>query len=134
MRDGMKKGDLVLFYHSNGTPEAPNGIYGVAKVVSEAYLDKTALDPKDEHFDFRSSKAHKEGTLVLKNSGKSKDIEGWACVDVEFAEKLKRPVALEEIKNDPELSHMLVAKTGQRLSVMPVAKHHYEKIVKMGNL
>src|SRR6476646_3222092 len=51
MRDGMTKGDLVFFYHSNADPMA---IVGVAKVVREAYPDHTALDPNDPHFDPKS--------------------------------------------------------------------------------
>src|SRR5690348_6879098 len=58
MRDGMKTGDLVLFYHSSAKP---NGVYGIAKVVSAPHIDKTALDPKDEHYDPKAVKYATEG-------------------------------------------------------------------------
>jgi predicted RNA-binding protein with PUA-like domain len=117
MRD-MKKGDLLLFYHSGGTPREPAGVYGVAKVVKTAYMDPTALDSKDEHYDAKAVKYVKEGKEPL-----------WICVDVAFVKKLLRPVTLAEIKNDKELRSMLVARRGQRLSVMPVEEKHFERIV-----
>jgi predicted RNA-binding protein with PUA-like domain len=105
MRDGMKVGDLILFYHSMSDP---TGVYGVAKVVSAPHLDETAKDPKDEHYDPKRE---------------------WVCVDVAFVSKLDRPVSLEEIKADKDLRHMLVARPGQRLSVLPVEEKHFRKIV-----
>ncbi len=105
MRDGMKPGDLLLFYHSMGDP---TGVYGVAKVVGAPYADPTAMDPKDEHYDPKRS---------------------WVCVDVAFVKKLAAPVSLEDIKADAELRHMLVARPGQRLSVMPVEEKHFKKVV-----
>ena len=116
MRDDMRVGDLALFYHSNGTSENPSGVYGVAKVISKAHPDMTALDPKDEHYD---PKATKEKPI-------------WECVDFAFVKKLKRPVSLGEIKIDPKLAGILVAKTGNRLSVMPVSTSHFERIVALG--
>lgn len=121
MRDGMKVGDLALFYHSNGDNTHPTGVYGVAEVSAGAHIDKTALDPKDEHYDAKAAKYEKEGKDPM-----------WVCVDMKFKSKLTNPVSLDTIKRDSELLHMLVAQTGQRLSVMPVAKHHFEKILKMG--
>lgn len=111
MRDGMKRGDLCLFYHSNGTPDAPTGVYGIAKVVSAPHPDLTALDPKDEHYD----PAHE-----------------WISVDMAFVRKLARPILLEEIKKDKELRNMLVCRPGQRLSVMPVEEKHFKRVVELG--
>lgn len=119
MRDDMKKGDLVLYYHSNSLP---NGVYGIAKVVSEAHEDETALDPNDEHYDPDS----------IMNQFEKKD-PTWVCVDLSFVKKFKNVVSLEEIKKHKTLKSMLVAKTGQRLSVMPVEKEHYDIVEKMGN-
>ncbi len=113
MRDGMSVGDLVLFYHSNGTPDMPAGIYGIAKVASKPHPDLTAADPKDEHYE-------------------PKNPAQWVCVDMQFVSKLSKPITLEEIKKNPQLSGMLVAKPGQRLSVMPVQKEHFEKVAEMG--
>jgi predicted RNA-binding protein with PUA-like domain len=108
MRDGMKIGDLALFYHSSSKP---TGVYGIAEVVSAPHLDATALDPKDEHYEPKSE---------------------WVCVDMKFVSKLSRPVTLDEIKKDGKLAGILVAKTGQRLSIMPVLEKHFKRIVEMG--
>jgi len=112
MRDGMGIGDLILFYHSNSKP---NGIYGIAKVSSRAHNDNTSFDIKDEHYDPRMS-----GKDYL-----------WQCVDVTFVEKFNNPVTLDEIKKHIELIKMEVAKTGQRLSVMPVEEKHFKIIEKI---
>ncbi len=112
---GMKKGDLVLFYHSNGTPAEPTGVYGIARVVGPAHPDETQFDKKDEHYD---PKATREAPI-------------WECVDVQFVKKFKHPVTLSEIKFEPNLSGMIVAQTGSRLSVQPVSEKHFNEIVKM---
>ncbi|MDB5258812.1 MAG: hypothetical protein JWO73_20 [Candidatus Taylorbacteria bacterium] len=122
MRDGMKAGDLVLFYHSNGTPADPAGVYGVARVASGPHIDLSALDKKDMHFDPKAVQYEKEGKAPL-----------WSCVDMAFVEKFAHPVDLVEIKRDPALAGILVAKTGQRLSVMPVSEKHFKRIAEVGN-
>jgi predicted RNA-binding protein with PUA-like domain len=114
MRD-MVVGDSVLFYHSNGTAEAPTGVYGVAKVVSKAHVDETQFDKKDEHYDMKAIK----------------DKPIWYCVDMAFVQKFKEPVTLAEIKIDPKLEGMLVRERGSRLSVMPVSKKHFEYILEL---
>lgn len=108
MRDGMKVGDLALFYHSSTNP---TGVYGIAKVASKPHPDVTAKDPKDEHYEPKAE---------------------WVCVDMKFVKKLPKPVTLDEIKKDPKLRGILVAKTGQRLSIMPVEEKHFKRIVEMG--
>ena len=113
LRDEIKKGDLVLFYHSNVKPPA---VVGVAEVVKEGYADHTAWDPKSEHPDPKSSP--------------EKPI--WSMVDIKYKKKLKQEVSLDEIKIDPKLEGMLVAKRGMRLSVQPVSKKHFDRILKMG--
>lgn len=110
MRDSMKVGDLVLFYHSNSKPI---GVYGVAKVASAPHPDGTALDKNDEHYDPKSTK--------------EKPI--WECVDFAFVEKLQRPISLEEIKHDHKLGGIMVAQRGSRLSIQPVSKAHFERII-----
>ena len=117
MRDDMKVGDQVLFYHSNSEP---NGVYGIAKVSSKPHEDLTALDPNDEHYDADS----------IMNQFEGKD-PTWMCVDLSFIKKFDKPVSLEEIKKDKDLKKMEVAKVGQRLSVMPVEEAHFKKILKM---
>lgn len=121
MRDGMKVGDLALFYHSNGDAENPTGVYGVAEVSAPAHIDKTALDPKDEHYDPKAVKYQKEGKDPM-----------WMCVDMKFKSKFANPVTLDAIRRDSAFNSMLLVQPGQRLSVMPVAKHHFERILKMG--
>lgn len=122
MRDKMKVGDLALFYHSSpsgpgvGATKPPIGVYGIAKVVSAPYADKTAFDPKDEHYDAKS---------------KNKIEPTWMLVDFAFKKKFKKPITLAEIKNDPKLDGMMVRQKGSRLSIQPVSKEHFMYIVTM---
>jgi predicted RNA-binding protein with PUA-like domain len=109
MRDSMKVGDGILFYHSNAKP---NGVYGIAKVSSKPYPDPTAFDAKDEHFDPKSKK----------------EIPTWILVDVAFVSKFKYPISLDEIKLNPTLEGMVVRQPGSRLSVMPVSEKHFKYI------
>ncbi len=112
MRDEMKNGDMVLFYHSNAKPTA---VVGVCEVVKEGYPDFTAFDPEDKHYDPKSKK----------------DKPTWYMVDIKLKEKFKNPVTLEEIKANPKLRNMKLVQRGNRLSVMPVTKQEFEEIVKM---
>jgi predicted RNA-binding protein with PUA-like domain len=110
MRDSIKKGDKALFYHSNSKP---NGVYGIATVVSAPHADPTQFDKKDSHYDPTS---------------KQNDPR-WVCVDVAFVKKFAEPVSLEEIKHDPHLEGMMVRQQGSRLSVQPVSEKHFKYIV-----
>lgn len=112
MRDQMKKGDMVLFYHSNSDP---SGVVGIAKVVKESHVDHTQFDKKDSHFDPKATK----------------DNPRWFMVAVGFVKKFPRMVTLEELKKEKLLTKMLVVQKGQRLSVQPVDKKHFEKVVQM---
>jgi predicted RNA-binding protein with PUA-like domain len=105
----MSKGDLVLFYHSGTNPPA---IAGICKVASVPYEDRTALDPKNDHFD---PKATKENPI-------------WSAVDMQYVSTLREPVTLPQIKINPKLSDMLVAQQGSRLSVMPVSEKHFKLV------
>jgi len=111
----MEKGDLALFYHSSVNPAAA---VGVAKVVTEAYPDITALDKKDDHYD---PKATKDNPI-------------WYQVDFGFIEKFKNPVLLPAIKQNPKLEGIMVAQQGSRLSVQPVSKQHFDIIKKLGSI
>lgn len=114
MRDEMKKGDEVLFYHSNAKPP---GVAGIARVCSpEAYADDTALDQKSKYFDAKASR----------------DNPIWMLVDIEFVEKFDEVVSLDELKGTKALTGMLVIKRGMRLSVQPVEKRHFDSVRKMG--
>jgi predicted RNA-binding protein with PUA-like domain len=101
MRDGMRVGDKVFFYHSNC---AEPGIAGIAQVASEAYPDPSQFDSKSPYFDPASSH----------------DKPRWMLVEVKFVRKLKRVITLEELKNQPALVDMPLVRKGNRLSVMPV--------------
>lgn len=109
----MKVGDMVIFYHSNA---APSGAAGLARVSREAYPDHTAWDAKSPYFDPRSTR---EKPL-------------WWMVDVEFVSVFPRFVTLEEIKNRPELSRMMVVRKGSRLSVQPVEADDFRRLVELG--
>ena len=112
LRDEMRKGDEVFFYHSNC--ETP-GIAGIAKVVREGYPDPTAFNPKDKHFDPKSNP----------------DEPRWFLVDVQFVRKLKRVIPLSELKAEPALKDLLLVRRGNRLSIMPVTKKHWDHILTM---
>ena len=115
MRDDMRVGDLVLFYHSIGTSEHPSGVYGVAKVASKPHPDMTQFDKKDMHYE-----------------PKAKDsLPIWVCVDVKFVKKFKRPVTLGDIKRAHQLEGMEVRRAGSRLSVQPVSEKHFKYITEV---
>jgi predicted RNA-binding protein with PUA-like domain len=110
MRDEMKKGDLVFFYHSNcKTP----GIVGIAEVVKEGYPDFTAFDPEAKYYDPKSDP----------------DNPRWYMVDIKFKRALKRTISLEELKQLPQLEGMPLVRKGNRLSVMPVERKHWDAIL-----
>lgn len=111
LRD-MKKGDMVLFYHSS---IKIIGVVGIATVAREAYPDPTQFDAKSYKFDPKSSK----------------DNPRWSAIDIQFEEKFSEPLTLAQIKNDPFFDDMLVVQKGMRLSVQPVLKNHFNKILKL---
>ncbi|HET7268981.1 MAG TPA: EVE domain-containing protein [Oleiagrimonas sp.] len=110
MRDCMRVGDKVFFYHSNC---AEPGIVGLAKVASKPYPDPTQFDPDDSHFDPKSSR----------------DNPRWILVDMAYVRTLKRTISLHELKNCPELSDFALVRKGNRLSVMPVDKADWDFIL-----
>ena len=112
MRDDMKIGDLVLFYHSNAEPP---GVAGVATIHREAYPDDTAWDPTHHYFDETCPPGDAR----------------WLRVDVAFAEKFTAIVPLGALKENPALEGMLVTKRGQRLSVQPVNEAHFVEVLRM---
>ena len=112
MRDDMKKGDQVLFYHSNAKPP---GVAGTAKIVKESYPDFTAFDPKDKHFDPKSKQ----------------ETPRWFMVDIKLVKKLKRLVSLDELRTVKSLEGMVLLQKGSRLSVQPVTKKQFETICKL---
>lgn len=113
LRDGMKRGDLVLYYHSNADPSA---IVGICEVVREGYPDTTAFDPAHPYYDADSDPA----------------TPTWFMVDVRAVSAFARPVTLNEVKETPALSEMSLIKVG-RLSVVPVTPAEWDVIVAMGS-
>lgn len=113
MRDDMRPGDPVFYYHSN-TDEP--GIVGIAEVASKAYPDHTAFDPNDHHFD-PASDPHKPR---------------WMMVDIRFKRKLKRPLSLAEIRTHADrLDGLALIRRGNRLSVMPVSEPHWNYLLSL---
>jgi len=114
LRDSIKLGDRVFFYHSS-IPEPV--IVGLAEVVRDGYPDFTARDPDNEHFDPKST---------LENPI-------WYMVDVRFVKPLKRGVTLEQIKGNPLLAEMPLVKRS-RLSIQPVTEEQWRIIATMGGV
>jgi predicted RNA-binding protein with PUA-like domain len=113
MRDDMKVGDGVLFYHSSAKPLA---VVGTASIVRESYPDNTAWDPNDKHFDKRSTP----------------DDPVWLMVDIKAEQEFAHPVTLPQIKANPQLQDMLLARRGMRLSIQPVTPQEWEEVVGLG--
>lgn len=110
LRDDMKKGDLVFFYHSNAEPSA---IAGIAEVVKEGYPDHTAFDESDPHYDPKSKS----------------DAPTWYMVDIRYVEAFKHPIGLDELRRLKGLDDMVLLQKGSRLSVQPVTKKQWDIIV-----
>jgi predicted RNA-binding protein with PUA-like domain len=94
----MKKGDLVLYYHSNEGKD----VVGIAKITRESYQDPTTPDDR------------------------------WVVVDLEPVKPMKESVTLQVIKQDPKLADVALVKQS-RLSVMPIEKRHFDRILELGN-
>jgi predicted RNA-binding protein with PUA-like domain len=112
MRDQMKIGDKVLFYHSNTKP--PH-VVGVAEIAREGYPDHTAFDPAEKYHDPKSDP----------------DNPRWYMVDVKGLRALPAIVTLQELKDHPNLIDMKVTQRGQRLSVQPVTREEFETVLAM---
>ena len=113
MRDEMAVGDEVLFYHSSADPP---GVAGIAKVCRTATPDDFALDRKSKYFDARHTS----------------DKPVWMMVDVAFVKKFREVVSLDELREVKSLQGMLVIKRGQRLSIQPLTKQHFEIVKRLG--
>lgn len=111
----MAIGDLVLFYHSNAKPP---GVAGVARVAAEAYPDHHAFDLDSNYYDPKSDPADPR----------------WFMVDVAFVEELPEFVSLDTLKAEAEgpLEGMLAVRRGQRLSIQPVDKAHFARVLQLG--
>ncbi len=112
MRDQMQLGDRVLVYHSSTDSPA---IMGTAKVVRTSYPDQTAWDPKDSHYDPKSTK----------------ESPRWFMVDLKLEQTFKEPLPLASLRNVSALAQMELLRKGSRLSVQPVRKSEFEAILKL---
>ena len=112
LRDEIKTGDAVLFYHSS-TP--PVGVVGLAKVVRDGYPDHTAWDPASEHPDPKSTP----------------DKPLWYMVDLAPERRFDRMVTLQELRTVPELSQMMILQRGNRFSITPITEIEFETILQL---
>jgi len=110
MRDGMKVGDGVLFYHSSCDVPA---IAGLAEVSRAAHPDPTQFDAKSEFYDAKSKR----------------DAPTWMMVEIRFVKKLKQPLTLDTLKKIPKLKNMMLLQRGSRLSVQPVKPDEWETVI-----
>lgn len=114
MRDDMKVGDLVLFYHSNTKP--PH-VAGVARVRREGYGDFTSWDTTSKYHDEKSTAENPR----------------WFMVDIEPVRELTM-VPLQDMKENPNLDGMPLLRRGQRLSVQPVSEEHFAEVLRMAGV
>ncbi len=110
MRDDMKKGDPVFFYHSNC---AEPGIVGIMDVVREGYPDHTALNPEGKYYDPKSDP----------------DNPRWFMVDIRYRRMTKRLISLRELKGYKALEDCPLVRKGNRLSIMPLTKKQWDFIL-----
>ena len=113
MRDEMRVGDRVLYYHSNA---APAGVAGIAEVARAAYPDPTAFDPRSEYHDPRSDPA----------------APTWLMVDVRAVERFPAVVSLAALRDTPGLEGMLVLRRANRLSITPVTPEEFAIAARLG--
>ncbi|MFK5926109.1 MAG: EVE domain-containing protein [Desulfuromusa sp.] len=112
MRDRMKIGDQVFFYHSNC--EVP-GIVGIMEVVREGYPDHTAFDPQSKYFDPKSDPQNPR----------------WMMVDIKYIRHTRRVLSLAELKGCEKLENMQLVRKGNRLSIMPVQVEEWNYILSL---
>jgi len=113
LRDELKVGDGVIFYHSNADPAAA---VGLAEVVRAGYPDGTQFDPKSDYYDPEAKP----------------DDPRWFMVDIKFKEKFVRPLPLDLLRTIPALADMVLLRRGSRLSVQPVTAAEWKAIVAQG--
>jgi len=112
LRDEVRPGDQVFFYHSNCPQPA---IVGIMEVVRDGYPDHTAFDPDAHYFDPKSNP----------------DEPRWFMVDVRFVRHLARPVSLQELKTVAGLEEMPLLRRGNRLSIMPVSAEQWTIVLNL---
>ena len=114
MRDTMRVGDSVLFYHSSC---AEPGIAGLAEVASTPYPDDTQFDASSKYFDPKATRENPR----------------WMMVDVKALKKT-RLISLPELRAHPDLAEMQILKRGNRLSITPVTPEEWHCIINLLSL
>lgn len=114
MKDGMNPGDGVLFYHSN--TDVP-GIYGIAEIAGMAYPDPTQFEKGSKYFDEKATEEQPR----------------WFLVDVAFVRKLKKPIALQTIREHGDVlgEDFALIRKGTRLSVLPVSAAQWKLLLSL---
>jgi len=115
LRDEVKQGDGILFYHSGANPPC---IAGIARVVQTAHPDPSAFDPKSKYFDPKSKR----------------DEPIWFQVAIRAVQALSPPLELPELRTIPELAEMELLRKGSRLSVQPVTASEWKTILKLAGI
>lgn len=115
LRDSIKLGDGVLFYHSNAEPPC---IAGIARVVREAHPDPTAFDPESKYHDPKSNPESPQ----------------WFQVSIQAVEPLDPPLDLPKLRTIPALERMELLRKGSRLSVQPVTDAEWKAILKLAHV
>jgi predicted RNA-binding protein with PUA-like domain len=110
LRDEVKKGDLILFYHSSC--KVP-GIAGIAKVSKDSVVDPTQFDKNSKYFDPKATK----------------DSPRWITVEVAYKKKFKQLIDREMLKSNKITNGMMVMQKGSRLSIQPVSAKEYEEVI-----
>ena len=106
---------MVLYYHSNTKP--PH-VAGISQICKESYPDITQFDEKSKYYDPKATE----------------EVPRWFLVDMEPVTKFNEIVTLDQLKDNSALEGMLVIKRGQRLSVQPVEKQHFDEVCRMANI
>lgn len=112
LRDMMKTGDRVFFYHSSCDPA---GIAGICEVVREGYPDHSAFDTASEYHDPKSSPS----------------APAWFMVDIKLVKQFPRLITLDALRANPALKEMKLLARGNRLSVLPVTKAEWTAVCAM---
>ena len=112
LRDDMQKGDEAFFYHSSCKEP---GIAGIIRIVKAAYPDHTAFDPDSKYHDPKSDPENPR----------------WLMVDVQLVRKFTRIIGLPELRSHPALADLLILRRGNRLSITPISKKHWDYILKL---
>ncbi len=115
LRDSIKRGDGVLYYHSNADPPA---IAGIAEVVEEAHPDPTAFDPSADHYDPKSTPSNPT----------------WVQVSIRAVQAIDPPLGLPKLRTVPALAKMELLRKGSRLSIQPVTESEWNFVLELAGL